>query len=377
MRKLINIFIIFILIIGGSSTYNRVLLAAEPSDLDIFLSCYKKLAVGDCAKANFADFDESVDYFIGDVEYAQLDGLVNYDSNYDDVIENESDFINRNPTVDDATFAELLTTYDLNNNGSIEYRLESSSIVLEQKPDYTINKITISPGTNYENGPKQGQIFNGLINVFYYNNGNYTDFVNDVVQINIEVLDGVTREAIPWKCGLCDYPLNIGQQNVKLLSPGTEASANFNVEDLYLKSDKLIVKAWVDKASILSELNENNNFIEQEFAIPEGNNSSNNNYTQRPDPNYTLEQITDKINTKIIYNGRKVYTDKPSILPVGFMIKADSDPKSYLVLPDGTLRWVETEAVANRIFGPLWDNYILWLDEALVYTYNFGEVISE
>lgn len=98
---------------------------------------------------------------------------------------------------------------------------------------------------------------------------------------------------------------------------------------------------------------------------------------QRPAYMYEKQYYLENLPSRINFVGKVIYTDRPAELPVGYMIKAHSDPKCYAVMEDGKLRWVQSEAVAKRMFGPAWDNDIIWLEEGLVYTYRFGEDIGE
>jgi len=98
---------------------------------------------------------------------------------------------------------------------------------------------------------------------------------------------------------------------------------------------------------------------------------------QPPEPVYEMSEYTDDLNNRVNYAGRTIYTDRPEEMPVGYMIKAHSDPKCYVMLEDGTLYWVVSEEAALRIFGEGWDNQIIWLEESLVYTYEFGDSIAE
>jgi len=59
------------------------------------------------------------------------------------------------------------------------------------------------------------------------------------------------------------------------------------------------------------------------------------------------------------------------------MLKAHSDPKCYIAGADGSLHWVVNEDVAERLFGQDWDNHIIWLEEALIYSYSFSYDINE
>lgn len=88
---------------------------------------------------------------------------------------------------------------------------------------------------------------------------------------------------------------------------------------------------------------------------------------------YYINDLSSRVN----YAGKVIYTDKPKNIPIGYMIKAHSDPKCYAVMGDGTLRWVMNEYAAKRMFGDDWDDQIIWLEESLVYTYPFGDNITQ
>lgn len=57
------------------------------------------------------------------------------------------------------------------------------------------------------------------------------------------------------------------------------------------------------------------------------------------------------------------------------MLKIQSDPKTYAVSQDGTLRWVTSEAVASSLFGTNWNTFIDDLPDSFFANYTIGEPI--
>ena len=59
------------------------------------------------------------------------------------------------------------------------------------------------------------------------------------------------------------------------------------------------------------------------------------------------------------------------------MVKIQSDPKTYAVAPGGVLRWVQTEAVAEALYGPQWNTFIDDVSVAFWVNYVIGDPITE
>ncbi|MDD4995237.1 MAG: hypothetical protein PHW53_02110 [Patescibacteria group bacterium] len=58
------------------------------------------------------------------------------------------------------------------------------------------------------------------------------------------------------------------------------------------------------------------------------------------------------------------------------MIKIQSDPKTYAVTRGGTLRWIQTEALATALYGQDWNTKIDDVDVAFWPSYKFGTDIQ-
>lgn len=123
-----------------------------------------------------------------------------------------------------------------------------------------------------------------------------------------------------------------------------------------------------DKAECIKEIKSpNQTYLEEIFKE----------LYQRPSFKNTLEQIIENLPFRKNKNSLKIYTNIPEKNMVGYMVKAHSDPKTYLVTSDNTLRWVTSENVAKRLYGYNWNKYIIWLDESLIYTFNFSKPILD
>ena len=59
----------------------------------------------------------------------------------------------------------------------------------------------------------------------------------------------------------------------------------------------------------------------------------------------------------------------------GSMIKLTTDPKVYLVTANGELRWIETEAVAQSLFGTDWARHVQDVSDAFFFAYHVGNPI--
>lgn len=121
----------------------------------------------------------------------------------------------------------------------------------------------------------------------------------------------------------------------------------------------------------LTDLLENNICEVQDFTILE---EAVVELYQRPTPYINIE-LTDY---HIGQWGRKVYTNRPKAENmIGAIVKGETDPATYIVDVDGKLRWLKDEAVAKRLFGPDWDDQIIWFNDSIIYTYEFGETIEK
>lgn len=59
----------------------------------------------------------------------------------------------------------------------------------------------------------------------------------------------------------------------------------------------------------------------------------------------------------------------------GSLIKVATDPKVYLVSNNGELRWIETEAIAQGLFGNNWATHVQDVSDAFFFSYRIGESI--
>lgn len=61
--------------------------------------------------------------------------------------------------------------------------------------------------------------------------------------------------------------------------------------------------------------------------------------------------------------------------PGSRLVKITTDPKVYVVDNRGVLRWIETESVAEALYGPQWRTFIDDVPDAFFATYNLGSSI--
>jgi len=60
-----------------------------------------------------------------------------------------------------------------------------------------------------------------------------------------------------------------------------------------------------------------------------------------------------------------------------FLVKITSDPKTYAVEPDGTLRWIMSETQARTLYGEAWNTIIRDVDVSLFVDYRLGEPLED
>ena len=60
----------------------------------------------------------------------------------------------------------------------------------------------------------------------------------------------------------------------------------------------------------------------------------------------------------------------------GALIKGKTDSAVYLVDDNAQLRWLKNEQVAQNLLGADWAKKIIYFDDALIYSYKFGEIIQ-
>lgn len=59
-----------------------------------------------------------------------------------------------------------------------------------------------------------------------------------------------------------------------------------------------------------------------------------------------------------------------------YLIKIQSDPKTYAVEPDGTLRWIQTESQAAALYGAAWAKRVRDVDVSLFTDYAIGDPLA-
>jgi hypothetical protein len=65
-----------------------------------------------------------------------------------------------------------------------------------------------------------------------------------------------------------------------------------------------------------------------------------------------------------------------TIRPGTFLVKIQTDPKTYAVESGGTLRWVPSEEIAASIYGPAWAKRVVDVPDAFFTTYRIGAAIA-
>ncbi len=63
--------------------------------------------------------------------------------------------------------------------------------------------------------------------------------------------------------------------------------------------------------------------------------------------------------------------------PGSFWIKIESDPKTYAVTPQGQIRWIESEEVAEGLAGSDWNQFILDVSDSYFPDYTVGTSLME
>jgi hypothetical protein len=59
--------------------------------------------------------------------------------------------------------------------------------------------------------------------------------------------------------------------------------------------------------------------------------------------------------------------------PGTWMIKIQTDPRVYVVEPYGVIRWIETEADAEALFGPNWNQRIVDVSDVFFVNYTLAQ----
>ncbi|MBP9827543.1 hypothetical protein KBC55_00105 [Patescibacteria group bacterium] len=65
-----------------------------------------------------------------------------------------------------------------------------------------------------------------------------------------------------------------------------------------------------------------------------------------------------------------------TVRPGTWLVKLQTDPKTYAVEPGGVLRWVQTEAHARDLFGDDWNKQIFDVSDAFWRNYTLGEPLE-
>jgi len=60
-----------------------------------------------------------------------------------------------------------------------------------------------------------------------------------------------------------------------------------------------------------------------------------------------------------------------------WMVKIQSDPKTYAVEPGGVLRWIQSEERARALFGPAWNTRVRDIDVSLFTDFTIGEPLKD
>ncbi|MDD4994906.1 MAG: hypothetical protein PHW53_00295 [Patescibacteria group bacterium] len=84
----------------------------------------------------------------------------------------------------------------------------------------------------------------------------------------------------------------------------------------------------------------------------------------------TLKEITDAELAAVSIGGNI------TIRPGTFLIKITTDPKVYAVTTGGVLHWVETEAVAQKLWGTNWASWVVDVPDSFFTNYSIGTSIS-
>lgn len=84
----------------------------------------------------------------------------------------------------------------------------------------------------------------------------------------------------------------------------------------------------------------------------------------------SVETISDEMLAKIQMGGNVTYQ------PHMRMVKIQSDPKTYYVAFNGTLRWITSEAVAEAAYGPEWNTKIDDIPDGFFTNYTIGDSVD-
>lgn len=82
-----------------------------------------------------------------------------------------------------------------------------------------------------------------------------------------------------------------------------------------------------------------------------------------------VHMIQDQALANIRIGGNMTYR------PGSRLVKLTTDPKVYAVDARGTLRWLETETVAEALYGPNWRTFIDDMHDAFFTNYTVGATV--
>lgn len=84
-----------------------------------------------------------------------------------------------------------------------------------------------------------------------------------------------------------------------------------------------------------------------------------------------LTELTDQELAKLPLGG--MVTIRPGVK----LVKITTDPKVYAVDQGGVLRWLETETIAEQLYGQHWSDQVIDVSDAFFVNYQLGEPISQ
>ncbi|MBI2551326.1 hypothetical protein HYV73_03195 [Candidatus Uhrbacteria bacterium] len=65
-----------------------------------------------------------------------------------------------------------------------------------------------------------------------------------------------------------------------------------------------------------------------------------------------------------------------TVRPSTYLVKITTDPKTYVVSPGGTLRWITTEAIAKELYGDSWSKRVIDIPDTFFRNYTVGSPID-
>ena len=133
---------------------------------------------------------------------------------------------------------------------------------------------------------------------------------------------------------------------------------------------------------VITNNNSNGNWLFGEPAktlvTRDENNIKINNYS-KPIAKVQIPQTTFRVSANLPNDSiKEVFKEK--IEPKNFtggLVRALTDPRVYIVELDGSLNLIESEEIAVRLYGNNWSEQIIWLDDAIRNSYQFGYTITQ